>query len=217
MTVTYVPPARTTSMAACARSARKVRWQGGLLQPRLGPAMHWTATCHCHALTRGSVPEGLVPGAGWALPGVHTLRPRQSANSAALSLGPLPAPCPGADCLGGNQLESLADYWRSSNTSVRFYACRVAGGSGIFFFSADALLPHWDTLLPDSFPTARCLRGICVYMARPAASSQPSLPDAAGVCKEGPATGDAACEPGQMGPLCDVCKPDWFKFSGTCK
>ena len=40
---------------------------------------------------------------------------------------------------------------------------------------------------------------------------------ATGVCLEGEAAGDAACEDGHEGPLCDVCLPDWFKFSGQCR
>lgn len=36
------------------------------------------------------------------------------------------------------------------------------------------------------------------------------------VCNAGPAAGDAACVEGAEGPLCAVCKPDWFAFAGKC-
>lgn len=40
---------------------------------------------------------------------------------------------------------------------------------------------------------------------------------ARGVCEATNATGDAACAPGQQGPLCDVCWQGYFKFAGACR
>lgn len=76
---------------------------------------------------------------------------------------------------------------------------------------------------------AACACSVCLQRAAGRArlltvgDSWPAAPLAAlmlqttGVCLEGEAAGDKACEEGHEGPLCDVCLPDWFKFSGQCR
>jgi hypothetical protein len=37
------------------------------------------------------------------------------------------------------------------------------------------------------------------------------------ICKAGPVAGDEACVEGHKGPLCAVCRTDWFQFAGKCE
>lgn len=133
-------------------------------------------------------------------------------------LSPLTAASPpaGAVCQGGDRIESEENFWRSSVQSVEFTLCKVGGATplvGVKHPSCAGGKEARSAALPSA-GAASCIAPAC--HARCACHAPPA-PQASGVCKAGPAAGDLACVEGQEGPLCDVCRPKWFKFSGVCK
>lgn len=96
---------------------------------------------------------------------------------------------------------------------------RPAGGGAVSHPLPRAPAPPFNRPAP---PGAFCpggaeLLALANYWRSAADTSTFYSCKAAGVCRAGPAAGDAACVAGQQGPLCDVCEDGWFKFSGLCR